>query len=367
MLQSPFSVDVQPDWQGLRDCILRKGTPERVHHIELFIDWEVQQEICRRYGLLEGLHEDAPDFLCKRQIRLQRFLGYDYVRQGLDNLGAKLNRISAEDTAELARSGGRDFMNEHKGPITNWQEFEDYPWPDPEAATTNMLECYEQNLPEDMCVIGSGGFAHFAEWLTWLMGYETLCYALYDQRDLVKAISDRLMEIFQVSLRRMLEFDCVKIVWGPDDMGFKTGTLISPHDLREFVLPGHKLMARMAHDAGLPYLLHSCGKLDDIMDDLLDDVKIDALHSFEDSIEPVAESCEKYGDRIALLGGIDMDFLARADEEQIRRRVRRTLKQCLPGGGYCLGSGNSIANYIPVDNYLAMLDEGRKFDPSSDL
>ena len=47
------------------------------------------------------------------------------------------------------------------------------------------LEWYEDNLPDDMCVIGSGGFAHFAEYLTWLMGYETLCYALYDQRDLV--------------------------------------------------------------------------------------------------------------------------------------------------------------------------------------
>jgi uroporphyrinogen decarboxylase len=33
----------------------------------------------------------------------------------------------------------------------------------------------------------------------------------------------------------------------------------------------------------------------------------------------------------------------------------------MPGGGYCLGTGNSVANYIPLDNYLAMLDEGRKF------
>jgi uroporphyrinogen decarboxylase len=32
---------------------------------------------------------------------------------------------------------------------------------------------------------------------------------------------------------------------------------------------------------------------------------------------------------------------------------------CLPGGGHCLGSGNSIANYVPLDNYLAMIDEGR--------
>ena len=41
--------------------------------------------------------------------------------------------------------------------------------------------------------------------------------------------------------------------------------------------------------------------------------------------------------------------------------MRHTLDLCMPGGGYCLGTGNSVANYIPLDNYLAMLDEGRRW------
>jgi uroporphyrinogen decarboxylase len=97
------------------------------------------------------------------------------------------------------------------------------------------------------------------------------------------------------------------------------------------------------------------------MEDLIEDVGIDARHSFEDTIERVEGVKDKYGDRIALLGGIDVDFLCRADEEQIRRRVRHTLEHCNPGGGYCLGTGNSVANYIPLDSYLVMLDEGRRF------
>jgi uroporphyrinogen decarboxylase len=137
--------------------------------------------------------------------------------------------------------------------------------------------------------------------------------------------------------------------------------MISPADTREFILPGHKLMAQIAHDAGRPYLLHSCGNLFDIMEDLIEDVQIDAKHSFEDTIESVIEDKEIYGDRLTLLGGIDVDFLCRADGGQVRARVRRTLEACMPGGGYCLGTGNSVANYIPVDNYLAMMDEGRSF------
>ena len=97
------------------------------------------------------------------------------------------------------------------------------------------------------------------------------------------------------------------------------------------------------------------------MGDLLDDVQIDGLHSFEDTIKTVEETKQEYGHRIAVLGGIDVDFLCRADEAAVRRRTRRTLDQCHPGGGYCLGTGNSVANYMPLDNYLAMLDEGRRF------
>jgi len=361
MSSSPLSVDVESDCVGLVRCIQRDGTPERVHFIELFLDPEVQDEICKRYDVVKGLDQDDPFYAWRREIALQRFLGYDYVRAGLDGVDMPVRHVIAEDTAELRRADGRSFLDEHTGPVTSWAEFEAYPWPDPTCASTRRLEWYQENLPDGMCIIGSGGFGHFAEYLTWLMGYETLCLSLYDQRDLVTAISQRLIGMYRVTTERMLQFDRVKLVWGSDDMGFRTGPLISPGDLREFALPGHKMLAKMSHEAGRPYLLHACGNLRLIMEDLIDDVGIDAKHSFEDTIENVIDAKRDYGDRIALLGGIDVDFLCRADESQVRRRVRETLEACMPGGGYVLGTGNSVANYIPVDNYLAMLDEGRRF------
>lgn len=364
MKPSPFSVTITPDWEAFVRCIRRKETPKRVHYIELFLDGEVEDVICGQFGLLDGLDGNDPSFNFKRQIRLQRFLGYDYVRCSLKGMDMPLlNRAPAEDTAELKRAGGRSFIDEARGPITNWNEFEAYPWPNPEKAGTGALEWYDKNLPDDMCIIGSGGFAHFCEYLTWLMGYQTLCYALFDNRDLVKAISQKLIEIFRGSIRRLLEFKRVKIIWGSDDMGFRSGTLISPDDLREFVLPGHKLMAEMAHAAGRPYILHSCGKLAAIEEDLIENVGIDGQHSFEDTIVSVIDFKKQYGNRTAALGGIDMDFLCRSGEDEVRRRVRHTLEACLPGGGYCLGTGNTVANYIPLNNYLTMLETGRQYRP----
>jgi hypothetical protein len=43
----------------------------------------------------------------------------------------------------------------------------------------------------------------------------------------------------------------------------------------------------VAHEAGRPYILHSCGNLSAILEDLIEDVGTDGRHSFEDVIEPV--------------------------------------------------------------------------------
>lgn len=351
---------VQPDWEGLVADIRREGTPERVHHLELFHDRQVEDAIIERFDLEDGLNPNAPDYQRLRHLKLCRFIGLDFVRVDIVDQDWSFHNDLTNDTAAFSK-GQRDFRDEHRGPITNWDEFGQFPWPDPDAPEASReLEWWQENLPDDMCIATVGG--SFCEYLTWLMGYETLCFALYDDRDLVAAIADRIYGYFEAINRRYLEFDRVKLFFPSDDMGFKGGTLISPDDLRQFALPGHKMTARMAHLAGCPCILHSCGKLDEIIDDLVDDCEIDGKHSFEDTIEDVRHlKRHGYGSRIALLGGIDVDFLCRADEDAIRQRVRDTLDVCQPGGGYCLGTGNSVANYIPLDNYLAMVDEGRLY------
>ena len=57
-----------------------------------------------------------------------------------------------------------------------------------------------------------------------------------------------------------------------------------------------------------------------------------------------------------------MNLLAKGTESEVRKRTREILEICGPGGHYVLGSGNSVANYVPLGNYLAMVDEGRKWN-----
>jgi len=360
--QNDFSALTQPvtiNYEGLIDNLLRKGTPDRVYFMELLFDAEIVQAIDRRFGITAGLDRSDPHFAQKATIAIWRFLGYDYIRTSVEGADLDFTYHKADDTADLSHKEGRNWMAERNGPITSWEEFEKYPWPDLSALRTDELEWYSANLPDDMCIIAHCGA--WCEHLCWLMGYESLCYALYDQRDLVEAIHQKLVELEQAKISTLVQFDRAKVIWGSDDMGFKTATMLAPKDMRTFVLSGHKMLSDISHASGRPYILHSCGNRAQIIEELIEDVKLDAIHSFEDTIELVTDAKRLYGDRLSLLGGIDVDFLCRADIGRIRARVRETLDVCMPGGGYALGTGNSVTNYIPVDHFLAMLDEGRRW------
>lgn len=191
-----------------------------------------------------------------------------------------------------------------------------------------------------------------------LMGYESLSYALYDNSDLVKAIFDKVGKTIYEFYRQIIEIPSVYAFFQGDDMGFKTATLLSPQILRKYVLAWHEKYAELAHEHDMLYLLHSCGNVEAIMDDLIQDVKIDGKHSFEDEVMPVTEFHRKYSDRIAVLGGVDVNVLATYEEDELREYIRNILASCISKGRYILGSGSSITNYIPVKNYLTMVEEG---------
>ncbi|MDD3726101.1 MAG: uroporphyrinogen decarboxylase family protein [Candidatus Ratteibacteria bacterium] len=364
-LKKPF----EPDSEGLKRNILRKSTPERVYNIELFLDIEVQKAAAEYFDLSYREYFEDPyapptagtlDLRMKARLELHRFLGYDIIRAYPQNYEWKAKHKEGEDTTPDEKNRGkRSWQDEGIGPISTWNDFEKYPWPDPSKVDLSEFDWCEKKLPDGM------GFysltAHILEYVTALMGYEGLCYAIYDQPDLVDAMFKRVGEIQVDYTRQIVDYNKFVAVWGSDDMGFKGGCLIGPDILIEKALPWHKKCAEIAHQHNKLYLLHSCGKLDDIMEPLINDVKIDAKHSWEDTILPVTEAKKRWGHRIGILGGIDMNFLINADEQQIRKRVHQTLDICLPGGGYCLGTGNSVANYIPLENYLAMLDEGRNY------
>ncbi len=222
------------------------------------------------------------------------------------------------------------------------------------------FEILNKRLPEGMGLMLSHAGGPF-EKLSDLMSYEGLCLALYDDFALVEAIQNRVGELMEHFYAHLLDLDRVAALFPGDDMGFRSGTLISPDHLRQLCLPWHKRYATKAHERGIPYFLHSCGRLANIIDDLIDTVGIDGKHSYEDAIIPVEEFQEHYGGNgpgnIAVLGGLDLNILAGGTPTDVRKRIRALIDTCHPRGRYAIGSGNSIPSYVPLENYLAMVRE----------
>lgn len=66
---------------------------------------------------------------------------------------------------------------------------------------------------------------------------------------------------------------------------------------------------------------------------------------------------DTYGDKIGNFGGIDTDNVCRKSEEDLRELVRGVFESCKNKGGFAIGSGNSIPDYVPFEKYLIMVDK----------
>jgi uroporphyrinogen decarboxylase len=344
-----------PDFSRLRQALLLEGEADRVPFYELFADREIMVAVFNDMDLVDPKYRRQVQAVQGGMTRFYYMLGYDYVPSFVWVNFPRDNILSTGDTAELSR-GQRLWIDEHHGMIATREDFEKYPWPSPSDTDYSYIEKLGGDLPDGMMVIGQT--SGVLENVTWLMGYENLSYALYDKPDLIREMFDKVGELLFSAHKTMAQMDWVGALALGDDMGFKTSTMISAEHLREYVFPWQKRIVEAVHAHDKPFILHSCGNLEKIMEDLIEHVGIDAKHSYEDIIMPITEAKKRYGKRISVLGGIDMNFLCRASPDEVRRYVRHVLDECMPGGGYCLGTGNSVANYIKLENYLTMLDEG---------
>ncbi len=350
-MKSPYQLNRResPDYQRFVAVLERRGDRSYVPFYEMIPNY---------FAELSGVEPPAKtDFRNDSPVYLETF---DFYFRAMARMGFDLGIINP--------CGFKGFPGHHPGgkvqsgdgAITDWASFEAYTWPAASQINAELMEQTAAQAPEGMGV-WTGGPAPFQTTMDELLGFERLALLTYDNPELVKAVADRVGSIMVDVVDICCSLPFIDGFNFCGDMGHKNGTMLSPETIREFFLPWHKRAVDAAHRHGKKIILHSCGNLAEIMPDIVA-CGFDGKHSYEDNIQPgILELHAEYGDRIALLGGIDVDFLCRASEARIRQRVRDTIDAMAPDGGYCLGSGNSIPDYVPIDKYWAMLDEGLKY------
>ena len=295
-------------------------------------------------GLLTG---DSRDRLEYFRIYCEFFkkMGYDTV--------------SWEGTIGETMPGSGALGRHVKGVIQTREDFEAYPWDTlPDRYFETYGQCFEalrEAMPAGMKAVGGVGNGIF-ECVQDLVGYEDLCYMRVDDpelyEDLFRKVGENNLKIWQRFLREYGDIYCV-CRFG-DDLGFKSNTLLPAEEIRTLVIPQYRNIVDAVHQTGKPFLLHSCGQIFGVMDDLIRDAHIDAKHSNEDQIAPFPVWVEKYGDKIGNFGGIDTDAVCRLDKASLREYITDVVQKCTGHGGFAFGSGNSIPDYVPVENYLNM-------------
>jgi uroporphyrinogen decarboxylase len=334
-----------PDF-GRLVTALKRGTPDRVPLIELIVGGRVMSDVI---GEPVDTHE--------RYVRFHYVAGYDYVRATpwIDfNPAGRLPREGVRRAEAGAADGERTWASESEGVITSWTDFEQHTWPRPEDVDYRMIEECAACLPNGMQLVGHHGDIFTKVWQ--LMGYETFCFALVEQPDLVEALFERVGSIVLAAFREMAACAEVGALWYSDDIAYAGGLMMSPADLRTHLFPWMRRIGDLCRDRGIPYIYHTDGTLWEVLDDLAA-CGVDALHPVEPKAMDAAELKRRYGDRFALAGNVDLGHvLALGTSEDVRREVEDRLRTLGPGGGYCCGSSNTVPDYVPTGNYAAMVN-----------
>ena len=181
------------------------------------------------------------------------------------------------------------------------------------------------------------------------LGTEAFCLALYDNRPFVEHVLDRYVDWIVVVAERVcrMGFD---VFASTDDMAFNTAPFFSPAVFRDLVLPRYR---RVSEKITLPWIIHSDGNIVPFMDDLIS-VGVIGFHPNEKGAVDIREMKRTYGNRVCLLGNVDLNLLGMGAPEAVDREVRDLIRDVAPGGGYIVTSGNSLAGYLLPENVVAL-------------
>ncbi|HBB91821.1 MAG: hypothetical protein A2X22_02240 [Bacteroidetes bacterium GWF2_49_14] len=245
-------------------------------------------------------------------------------------------------------------------PIKSREDLRKYKLPDPTLPGRNSeILAAVANNRENMAILGGVSGPLCTAWL--LMGFERICYALYEDPGLITDVLKMSNEYFKEAARRSVESGCAGL-WISEDLGDSNSCFFSVDHFREIFLPYIHDMADYIDSLGVPVLLHSCGNINAYLDDLAR-TKICSVHPLQRTAHMDLRTIkEKYGNRFCIIGNIDSTrTLPFGTPGEVAAEVREAIAIASPGGGYILASDHSLHDGIPIENILTMFRTGREF------
>ncbi|MEI8205448.1 MAG: uroporphyrinogen decarboxylase family protein [Kiritimatiellales bacterium] len=249
--------------------------------------------------------------------------------------------------------------------IATMEDVENYPW---DAKLPEYVQRFEEDfaalreaLPEGMKAVGGIGNGMF-ETIQDFVPFQELAFLQADEPEVYEALWKKTGDLIVTLWIWMLANygDCFAVCRFGDDLGFRSSTLLRPDEIRKQIIPQYKRVIDLVHSYQKPFLLHSCGKIYDVMDDLIA-AGINAKHSNEDAIDPFDVWVNRYGDRIGNFGGVEMNIMTINTPAEVKAYVYNLLEKVSGHGGIAIGTGNQISSYTEPANWIAMTEAVREW------
>ena len=245
-------------------------------------------------------------------------------------------------------------------PVETWEDFRNVKVPDPHDPNRVSSVKEALKLAEGKIAVLGGVNGPFTA-LCSLMGMENACFSSIEEPELFHAIM-RMATDYNIAIGlHILEAGADAIIIS-EDMGYNSGTFLSPDNMRIFILSYIKEMTAAFKKKGARIMLHCDGNMNGILDDLAH-CGIDAWQPLErkgkNDLKYVKET---YGNILTPVGNVDSSItLPFGSREDVINQTLECMRVAGPGGGYILGSDHSLHDGIPVENILAMVETVQKY------
>jgi uroporphyrinogen decarboxylase len=329
------------------------------------------------------LHNDPP--LWRAYIDAARYFGIDpwfwyagpsYHRQYDDRIRWEKEIISRTDerivervrmitpVGELTTSTTfyrADPPTQTEKPITDLSSqraFLPYLYRVPTGADFDYANQVKQYVGPEVAFGACIGYPGFQSWFGLVEGgVEALSYALVDCPDVLDELAAREEAVHLKEMQIILDsrlFDFVLL--GASG----SITLASPELFDRYALPTIRKLTKMCRQAGMPTMLHSCGKQMHLLRRCAEQTELDCANPLE--IPPMgdcdlAEVKRLFGHRLALMGNLHTtDLMLRGTVEQVKAASRKAIDDAAAGGGFILSTGDQCGRDTPNENIRAMVE-----------
>ena len=201
------------------------------------------------------------------------------------------------------------------------------------------------------------GFSLFERAWT-LRGMESFYMDCIDNPDFVRDLFNTIADYNIAQVQEALRYDIDAVCFG-DDWGQQQGLLMGYPAWKEMIFPVLQRMYKAVRDAGKTVIIHSCGDVDELFDDLIS-IGLQVFNPFQPEVMDVDELMRRYRGRLNFWGGLSTQrTLPRGTAADVRRETRHLL-DLGSQGGYILSPAHAVESDVPLVNMLAFIDEAQQ-------